>query len=127
MPKKINIRAVYRDGSLTPLGPVDIEDGDVVSLTIEVEDKLSKEERIKRMKSAAGAWKGKHDPEELKRMLHGPKLSTNGGLKRYASAKRNTERGLRQMKSLKCATRTASNHPLSPANKALIRWANAIQ
>ena len=56
MPKKINIRAVYKDGSLTPLGHVDIEDGDVVSLTIEVEDKLSKEERLKKLKSTAGAW-----------------------------------------------------------------------
>ena len=87
MPKKINIRAVYRDGSLTPLGHVDIEDGDVVSLTIEVEDELSKEERIKRMKSAAGAWKGKHDPEELKRMLRGPKLSTDEWLEKVRKRK----------------------------------------
>ncbi len=40
MPKKINIRAVYKNGSLTPLGHVDIEDGDVVSLTIEVEEEI---------------------------------------------------------------------------------------
>ena len=56
MPKKINVRAVYKDGTLTPLGYIDIEDGDVVSLTIEVESKLSKEERIKKLKSTAGAW-----------------------------------------------------------------------
>ena len=42
MPKKINIRAVYKDGSLTPLGHVDIAEGDVVSLTIEVESQISK-------------------------------------------------------------------------------------
>ncbi len=42
MPNKINIRAVFKNGSLTPLGHVDIEDGEVVSLTIEVEEKLSK-------------------------------------------------------------------------------------
>ena len=58
MPKKINIRAVYKNGSLTPLDYVDIEDGDVVSLTIEVESKLSKEERIKRTMATAGAWAG---------------------------------------------------------------------
>ena len=75
MPKKINIRAVYKNGSLTPLGHVDIEDGDVVTLTIEVEDKLSKEERIKIMKSAAGAWKGKHDPEELKSMIYASRIA----------------------------------------------------
>ena len=87
MPKKINIRAVYKNGSLTPLGRVDIEDGDVVSLTIEVEEKLSKEERIKRSQSAAVAWKGKHDPEELKRMLRGPRLSTNEWLEKVRKRK----------------------------------------
>ena len=87
MPKKINIRAVYKNGSLTPLGHVDIEDGDVVSLTIEVEDKLSKEERRKISQSAAGAWKGKHDPEELKRMLRGPKLSTDEWLEKVRKRK----------------------------------------
>ena len=75
MPKKINIRVVYKNGSLTPLGPVDIEDGEVVSLTIEVEDKLSKEERRKISQSAAGAWKGKHDPEELKRMIYASRIA----------------------------------------------------
>lgn len=75
MPKKITTRAVYKSGSLTPLGHVDIEDGDVVSLTIEVEDKLSKEERRKISQSAAGAWKGKHDPEELKRMIYASRIA----------------------------------------------------
>ena len=56
MSKKINVRAVYRDGSLTPLNYVDIEEGDVVSLTIEVESERSKEERLKKLKSTAGAW-----------------------------------------------------------------------
>ena len=56
MSKKINVRAVYRDGSLTPLNYVDIEEGDVVSLTIEVEEKLSKEERMQRTMATAGAW-----------------------------------------------------------------------
>ena len=56
MSKKINVRAVYKDGSLTPLNYVDIEDGDVVSLTIEVESKRSKEERMKRSMATAGAW-----------------------------------------------------------------------
>ena len=87
MPKKINIRAVYKNGSLTPLGHVDIEEGDVVSLTIEVESKLSKEERLKKLKSTAGAWKGKHNPEELKRMIRGPRLSTNEWLEKVRKRK----------------------------------------
>ena len=56
MPKKITVRAVYKNGSLTPLDYVEIEEGDVVSLTIEVEDKLTKEERRKLSMATAGAW-----------------------------------------------------------------------
>ena len=67
MPKKINIRAVYKNGSLTPLGRVDIEDGDVVSLTIEVEDKLSREELQQddppRRRPTAEVWTEQHDPD----------------------------------------------------------------
>ena len=87
MSKKINVRAVYRDGSLTPLNYVDIEEGDVVSLTIEVESKLSKEERRKISMSAAGAWKGQHDPEELKRVLNSPRLSKNEWLEKVRKRK----------------------------------------
>ena len=58
IPKKINVRAVFKNGSLTPLGHVDIEDGEVVSLTIEVEEKLSKEERVEILRSTVGAWSG---------------------------------------------------------------------
>ena len=82
MPKKINVRAVYKDGALTPLGHVDVEDGEVVTLTIEVEENLSREERRKISQSAAGAWRGKHDPEELKRKLRSPRLSTNEWLEK---------------------------------------------
>ena len=87
MPKKINVRAVYKDGALTPLGHVDVEDDEVVTLTIEVEERLSKEERIERSKSAAGAWRGKHDPEELKRKLRSPRLSTNEWLEKVRKRK----------------------------------------
>ena len=87
MPKKINVRAVYKNGSLTPLDHVDIEDGDVVSLTIEVEENLSREERRKISQSAAGAWKGKHDSEELRRKLRSPRLSTNEWLEKVRKRK----------------------------------------
>ena len=76
------IRARYSDGVLTPLVPLDLSEGDVVTLAIEVEERLSKEERIERSKSAAGAWKGKRDPEELKRKLRSPRLSTNEWLEK---------------------------------------------
>ena len=56
MPKKINVRAVYRNGSLTPLAPLDLPEGEVVTLTVEVDSQLTKEERLKKLKSTAGAW-----------------------------------------------------------------------
>ena len=87
MPKKINVRAVYKDGALTPLGHVDVEDGEVVTLTIEVEENLSREGRSERSKSAAGAWREKHDPEELKRKLRSPRLSTNEWLEKVRKRK----------------------------------------
>ena len=77
MPKKINVRAVYKDGSLTPLGPVDIAEGDVVSLTIEVESRISKEEHAEEIKPAADVWTEQEDLEKIRRALRGPRLSTN--------------------------------------------------
>ncbi len=81
------IRARYSDGVLTPLVPLDLSEGDVVTLAIEVEERLSKEERIERSKSAAGAWRGKHDSEELKRKLRSPRLSTNEWLEKVRKRK----------------------------------------
>ena len=87
MPKKINVRAVFKNGSLTPLGHVDVEDGEVVTLTIEVEENLSREERRKISQSAAGARKGKHGSEELRRTLRSPRLSTNEWLEKVRKRK----------------------------------------
>ena len=87
MSKKINVRAVYKDGSLTPLNYVDIEEGDVVSLTIEVESKRSKEEGAEKPKSAAGTSEDKHAKEELRRVLNSPRLSTNEWLEKVRKRK----------------------------------------
>ena len=87
MPKKINVRAVYKNGTLTPLDYVGIEEGEFVSLTIEVEEELAEEERRKKSKSAASACKGKHDSEELKRILRSPRLSTNEWLEKVRKRK----------------------------------------
>ena len=95
MPKKINIRAVYKDGSLKPLGHVNLEEGDGVSLSIDDEPEISPEERIKVSKSAAVAWDDKHDKEVIRRASSSPRLSTNEWLekvrkRREASATRIT-------------------------------------
>ena len=76
------LRAKFSNGVLKPLEKLDLEEGAEVTLSIEVEERLSKEERIERSKSAAGAWKGKRDPEELKRKLRSPRLSTNEWLEK---------------------------------------------
>lgn len=64
------IRARYSNGTLTPLEPVDLKEGEEVTLSIEDKPQLSKEERIERFKAAAGGWKGLHDPDEFKRMIY---------------------------------------------------------
>ena len=81
------LRAKFSNGVLKPLEKLDLEEGAEVTLSIEVEERLSKEERIERSKSAAGAWKGKRDPEELKRKLRSPRLSTNEWLEKVRKRK----------------------------------------
>ena len=81
------LRAKFTNGVLTPLEKLDLEEGAEVTLSIEVEERLSKEERIERSKSAAGAWRGKHDSEELKRKLRSPRLSTNEWLEKVRKRK----------------------------------------
>ena len=68
MDKKI--KAKYTNGALMPLMPLDLEDGAEVTLSVEAVDELSLEERIKITKSAAGKWKGLHDPEEFIRRVY---------------------------------------------------------
>ena len=89
------VRARYSDGSLTPLAPLDLSEGELVTLTIEVESRISKEERTEKMKSDAEVWTEQEDLEKIRRAVNGPKLSTNEWLKmvrkrRDASPKRIT-------------------------------------
>ena len=50
------VRARYSEGSLTPLAPLDLSEGEVVTLTVEVDSQVSKEERRKKSMATAGAW-----------------------------------------------------------------------
>ena len=84
-------RARFSGGALHPLEPLDLAEGQEVLLSIETpqpsdspdspeeaapsqrtadEQERTKEERMKRTMSSAGAWKGKVDGEELKRMIY---------------------------------------------------------
>ncbi|MCY3542681.1 MAG: antitoxin family protein [Chloroflexi bacterium] len=67
---KTTVRARYTNGALTPLEPVELKEGDEVTLSIDDTPQLSKEERIKHLMAAAGGWKGLHDPDEFKQMIY---------------------------------------------------------
>ncbi len=69
------VKAKFTNGHIVPLERLDIEEGAELSIDIDVEPRRSDEERMKRTMSAAGGWKGSHDPEELKRTLYEARLS----------------------------------------------------
>lgn len=64
------IRAKFSNGPLVPLEPVEIEEGRVLFVTLDIKPNIPYEERLKRFRSASGGWKGSHDPDELTRMLY---------------------------------------------------------
>ena len=67
------IRAKFTGGALKPLERLDLEEGAEVILSIE--DAPTSDEVAQALRTTAGAWKGKHDPEELKRVLHEARLA----------------------------------------------------
>ena len=54
MTKKIKAKVVK--GTLTPLEPIDLKEGDEATVSIDDKSELSDEERIARFKAAAGGW-----------------------------------------------------------------------
>lgn len=52
------IRARFSNGKLTPLEPIDLNEGEEVTVSIDDAPKLSKEERVEKFRAAAGGWKG---------------------------------------------------------------------
>ena len=66
----IKVRARYPNDKLTPLEPIDLKEGEEVTVPIDDKPELSDEERLARFKAAAGGWKGLHDPDEFKRMIY---------------------------------------------------------
>ena len=69
-----NVRARYSNGVLTPLEPLDLEEGKEVTLSIDPAPRLSAKERRGTMRSAAGQLKGTHDPGELLRNIYSDRL-----------------------------------------------------
>ncbi len=71
----VKVKARFSKGVLTPLEPLNLEEGEEVMVSIDTKPQLSYEERLKITMSAAGGWVGSHDPEELKRMLYQARIT----------------------------------------------------
>ena len=70
------IRAKFTGGVLKPLERLDdIEEDSEVLITVDVEPALPNSNETNRFKSALGAWKGTHDPEELLRNIYSDRLT----------------------------------------------------
>ena len=69
------VKARYTDGVLEPEEPLGLEEGVEVEVTVEEASSLTQEERLERMRSAAGSWKGNSDPDELIRMLYEARIT----------------------------------------------------
>jgi predicted DNA-binding antitoxin AbrB/MazE fold protein len=62
------IRARFTKGKIEPLEEVDLKEGDEVRVIIPDHAKVKR--AIEALRATAGAWKGTHDPEELKRNIY---------------------------------------------------------
>ena len=62
-PMIARVKAKFTNGHIVPLERLDIEEGAELSVDVEVESRASDQERMKRTMSAAGGWKGAHEPE----------------------------------------------------------------
>ena len=66
------IRAKFSKGVIEPLEKVDLEEGE--ELTIIISERAKGKEMAEALRASAGAWKGTHDPEELKRNIYADRL-----------------------------------------------------
>ena len=67
-----SVKAKFSNGVLTPLEPLDLDEGEEVLVSIE--DTRSPERGVRALRTAAGAWKGTHDPDELLRNIYSDRL-----------------------------------------------------
>ena len=68
-----NVKARFSNGVLTPMEPLDLEEGQEVMVSIE--DVPSTDRRLEALRASAGGWKGGRDPEELKRVIYEARIS----------------------------------------------------
>ena len=69
MPIIKDVRAQYHRGKLVPLQPLDIKEGEVVTIRVEIDTPEEHAERVKRrreiLKETAGGWIGLVDRDKL--------------------------------------------------------------
>ena len=68
-----SVRATYADGVLKPSEELDLDDGEVVLVTIS--GRRITEKDLQTMRSSAGAWNGKVDAEGLIDEIYEARLS----------------------------------------------------
>lgn len=66
------IRARFSKGKIEPLEELDLQEG--AEIIILVKEAPSAERTVKALRASAGAWKGTHDPKELKRNIYADRL-----------------------------------------------------
>ena len=73
MLKTIRVRVV--EGALRPVERLELEEGSEIMITLDVEVGGLDDAGSDRFRSAIGAWKGTHDPEELLRNIYSDRLT----------------------------------------------------
>ena len=74
----VTIKAKFKDGVLVPLEPLNFEEDEEVSVTIDPKPSrraIPTEKALQALRETAGAWQGSHDPEELKRRIYAERQS----------------------------------------------------
>ena len=66
------IRARFSKGKIEPLEDLNLQEG--AEIVISVTETPTAEKTLKALRATAGAWKGTHDPEELKRNIYADRL-----------------------------------------------------
>ena len=69
------IKARFSKGKIESLEEVDLNEGEEVRVLLP--DRNKGEGMIEALRATASAWKGTHDPEELKRNIYEDRLSGN--------------------------------------------------
>lgn len=66
------IKARFSRGRFEPLEKVEMEEG--TEVTIAIKEAPSVEDTLSALEATDGAWRGTHDPEELKRNIYTDRL-----------------------------------------------------